>query len=459
VNETAPRVSLFVIDPRDRPRTWGDCVEADLGTRELPCPFVGCRHHLAIDAALSKLREGHRTHKPSIDDPETLDALDALDLDTLVATCSLRVATEGLFNLDSLDEAPESDWDPEFSSPRGGADCCTLEETGIVLGLTRERVRQIEAKALGRLRGSARVFAADLEQGIKRPDLRASEASLAGLDDALTAARMKYDPTYAAQREYHRARAKRAHRTGPAPGPPPLPTATAQTTAPVRVLEGEERRARIEQIERENAARAARKPPRRPFSEVLAEPIPERPLPTIQQTPPPTEIPMQRETTESQAPTQMLAEEDETEVEAEQDDVPPSSKTMSEEDRALLEQAIAKAGGSRALSLALGKSKNWASVIKSNDAPLSTRTRTVLNAFLSKKKPGPKPKTSRVHLANPEDAEKLQPEKLEVASDGLEGKLLALLQPLIEARAEQLVEQHPEVLRARKILDALKAVA
>ena len=444
------RVALPVVE--DRPRTWGQCVEAGLGTREFPCPFVGCRHHLAIDAALSKLREGRKNHKLGIDDPETLDALDALDLDTLVATCSLRVATEGLFN---LDEAPESDWDPEFSSPRGGADCCTLEEASVVLGLTRERVRQIEAKALGSLRGSARVLAADLEQGVKRPDLRASEVSLAGLDDALTAARMKYDPTYAAQREYHRARAKRAHRTGPAPGPPPPPptaAAAAPTTAPVRVLEGEERRARIEQIERENAAR---KPPRRPFSEVLAEPIPERPVPTIQQTPPPTEPVMQRETdAEPQAST-----EDETE---QLDTDASSSKRMSEEDRALLEQATAKAGGSRALSLALGKSKNWTSVIKSNDAPLSTRTRTVLNAFLSKKKPGPKPKTSRVHLANPEDATKLQPEKLEVTIDGLESRLLDLLRPLIEERARtiaaQLLEQHPEVVRARKILDALKAV-
>ena len=165
---------------------------------------------------------------------------------------------------------------------------------------------------------------------------------------------------------------------------------------------------------------------------------------------------MQRETdAEPQAST-----EDETE---QLDTDASSSKRMSEEDRALLEQATAKAGGSRALSLALGKSKNWTSVIKSNDAPLSTRTRTVLNAFLSKKKPGPKPKTSRVHLANPEDATKLQPEKLEVTTDGLEGKLLDLLRPLIEERARtiaaQLLEQHPEVVRARKILDALKAVA
>lgn len=442
MNETAPRVSLPVIDPRDRPRTWGDCVAADLGTRELPCPFVGCKHHLAPELVLNALHKEHLGKKPAITDAAALDALEALDVEQLLATCTLRVASEGLFR------------DPEPIT--GKADCCTLEEASVVLGLTREQVRQIEAKALGRLRGSARVFAADLEQGIKRPDLRASEVSLAGLDDALTAARLKYDPTYAAQREYHRARAKRAHRTGPAPGPPPLPAATAQTTAPVRVLEGEERRARIEQIERENAARAARKPPRRPFSEVLAEPIPERPVPTIQQTPPPTEPVMQRETdAEPQAST-----EDETE---QLDTDASSSKRMSEEDFALLEQATAKAGGCRALSLALGKSKNWASVIKSNDAPFSTRTRFLLNAFLSKKKPGPKPKAARVHLANPEDAEKLQPEKLEVTSDGLEGKLLDLLRPLIEERARtiaaQLVEQHPEVLRARKILDALKAVA
>lgn len=450
MNETAPRVSLPVIDPRDRPRTWGDCVAADLGTRELPCPFVGCKHHLAPELVLSALHK----KKPAITDAAALDALEALDVEQLLATCTLRVASEGLFrDVSGAAESPEeqeSDWDPEPIT--GKADCCTLEEASVVLGLTRERVRQIEAKALGRLRGSARGLAADLEQGIKRPDLRASEVSLAGLDDALTAARLKYDPTYAAQREYHRARAKRAHRTGPAPGPPPLPAATAQTTAPVRVLEGEERRARIEQIERENAARAARKPPRRPFSEVLAEPPPPRLNPTIQQTPPPTESNMQRET-ELQTPTEA-----EIETDAEQLDAATPLK-MSNEDRALLEKAIAKAGGSTKLSLDLGRSKTWASVIKSSGVPLAKRTRALLTAYLSGKKPGPKPKVAHVRLANPEDAEKLQPEKLEVASDGLEGKLLALLQPLIEARAEQLVEQHPEVLRARKILDALKAVA
>lgn len=83
----------------------GDCAG---GPR--PCPWVGCRHHLflTVDA-----RTGH-VHL----------AFPGAGLGDMVETCSLDVAD------------------------RGGA---SLEVVGVALGLTRERVRQIEEGGLARL--------------------------------------------------------------------------------------------------------------------------------------------------------------------------------------------------------------------------------------------------------------------------------------------------------------------
>lgn len=101
------------------PATRADCPEREvfldgtLGPRD--CPFVSCRHHLYLDV-----------------NPETgsikLNFAD-LEPDELVETCSLDVAE------------------------RHGED---LEFIGKLLGLVRERIRQIEAKALARLRDALR---------------------------------------------------------------------------------------------------------------------------------------------------------------------------------------------------------------------------------------------------------------------------------------------------------------
>lgn len=92
--------------PPVRPRTRGDCRG---GVR--PCGWVSCRHHM-VHAFGKWWREG------------TEDELADLALG-LAHTCTIDVADKGEH---------------------------TLEEVGDVVGLTRERVRQIEAQAIERLR-------------------------------------------------------------------------------------------------------------------------------------------------------------------------------------------------------------------------------------------------------------------------------------------------------------------
>lgn len=99
-----------------RPKTRGECV---LGLR--PCPWAGCKHHLYLDV-----------------DPETgsikINRPD-IALEDLEDSCVLDVADRGEH---------------------------TLEQVGTFLNITRERTRQLEAKALKRSTGAA--FIAELRR-------------------------------------------------------------------------------------------------------------------------------------------------------------------------------------------------------------------------------------------------------------------------------------------------------
>ncbi len=90
----------------EKPQTRGECRH---GLR--PCPYVGCRHHLFLDV-------NQETGSIKLNFPDK-------NVWELEETCSLDVAN------------------------RGGI---TLEDVGITMNLTRERVRQVEAAGLDKIR-------------------------------------------------------------------------------------------------------------------------------------------------------------------------------------------------------------------------------------------------------------------------------------------------------------------
>ncbi len=89
-----------------RPKVRGDCVE---GAR--PCPYVSCKYNLYVDV-------NPRTGSVKMNFPDK-------ELWELAETCALDVAD------------------------RQGI---TLEEVGVIMNLTRERVRQLEMRGLTKLR-------------------------------------------------------------------------------------------------------------------------------------------------------------------------------------------------------------------------------------------------------------------------------------------------------------------
>ena len=88
-----------------KPRTRAECAEG-----QRPCPYVSCKHHLFLDVSA-------RTGAIKLNFPD----LEVWDMNE---TCALDVAD------------------------RGGT---TLEDVGAIMNLTRERIRQVEVKALAKL--------------------------------------------------------------------------------------------------------------------------------------------------------------------------------------------------------------------------------------------------------------------------------------------------------------------
>ena len=89
-----------------RPKTRADCMSAPR-----PCPYVSCKFNLYVDV-------NPRTGSVKMNFPDK-------ELHELADTCALDVAD------------------------RGGI---TLEEVGVIMNLTRERVRQLETRGLVKLR-------------------------------------------------------------------------------------------------------------------------------------------------------------------------------------------------------------------------------------------------------------------------------------------------------------------
>lgn len=93
----------------NRPVTRAECSQGEYADR--PCPFVSCKYHLFLDVS-------ERTGAIKLNFPD-------LEVWDLPESCALDIAD------------------------RGGI---TLEEVGVIMNLTRERIRQLETKGLAKLK-------------------------------------------------------------------------------------------------------------------------------------------------------------------------------------------------------------------------------------------------------------------------------------------------------------------
>lgn len=128
-----------------RPRTRAECppLRTD-GSR--PCPWVSCRYHLHLDL-------GGRSGA-------TLFVNKALqDPAASPRPCALDLAVRGPW---------ETPTNALLKSRKGGH--MSLEEVGAVMGITRERVRQIEVGALRKLRAAAPELAVWLDRAFDDAD-------------------------------------------------------------------------------------------------------------------------------------------------------------------------------------------------------------------------------------------------------------------------------------------------
>jgi len=123
-----------------RPRTRAECAD---GAR--PCPFVSCKHHLFVDVSA-------KTGAIKLNFPD-------LDVWEMNESCALDVAD------------------------RGGT---TLEDVGAIMNLTRERIRQVEVKALAKLESLKQMLALRdfIDEG---PVGKRRLPKLAALDPVVTA--------------------------------------------------------------------------------------------------------------------------------------------------------------------------------------------------------------------------------------------------------------------------------
>lgn len=98
------------------PEAFGDCLDAGYGEKLFPCPWLTCRHHMAV----YEDRDG----KLQIE-PIAIDRKGDVNLLRMQQTCSLRASKEGERSLAEIAE---------------------------MLGITREGARQIALRATDRLK-------------------------------------------------------------------------------------------------------------------------------------------------------------------------------------------------------------------------------------------------------------------------------------------------------------------
>ena len=131
---------LYPEDDYWKPRRREECVD---GPR--PCPYASCKHHLYIDVS-------PRTGAIKLNFPD-------LEVWEMGESCALDVAD------------------------RGGT---TLEDVGAIMNLTRERIRQVEVKALAKLQALRDMMALReyVDEGPvgKRRLPKLSKADLAGIE-------------------------------------------------------------------------------------------------------------------------------------------------------------------------------------------------------------------------------------------------------------------------------------
>lgn len=108
------------IENYKKPRTLKTCIEIGLGADDKPCPFVSCRGHAFVDDVNNSVKFSGPIR---FDDGDPVLSIDLHE----VPTCSYR----------------------NFVMPH------TLEEVGDLMSITRERVRQIEEKAMLKVRSLA----------------------------------------------------------------------------------------------------------------------------------------------------------------------------------------------------------------------------------------------------------------------------------------------------------------
>ncbi len=108
-----------------KPRTRGECAGVPR-----PCPYVSCRYNLALDVS--------RNGAIKVNFPVQVDGMVEPDWENITHSCALDVAEQGGH---------------------------TLTDVGERMNLTRERVRQVEERALAKLAGS------DYLEGIDEDEL------------------------------------------------------------------------------------------------------------------------------------------------------------------------------------------------------------------------------------------------------------------------------------------------